>query len=493
MALHGLFRRFSLPRPPAKPKRPVSIRRRLQTTTLLTVLAGYGLLLVLHHVLSGQSRLQAHQQTIGLIRQELLQRRSSRSGAVGLQELLDQIITPGMVVWLQLDKAGIPFRLPKRDATFPLPLPLNRLLAVTDVQTDRQPGPVTFVLGGHTYLASDPSLVVAGQPARLLFLQDFSREAERERLTQLLLMAAAGLSSLFTSLLLRPAIRKGLEPLDLLSNRLEGISSSTLKQQSIPLDRQPPELVTIATSFNDLLGRLAQAWERQRAFVNGVSHELRTPITLIGGYAGKLRRGSHPLDANQQEQIQLIEAEARRMGHLVTDLLDLSRWDSGKLKLDCRPIDPWTSLERIQERFQELSAGRLHLGEVPADADRIQAEGNDQRLEQCLANVIGNALKYAPGSTPIDLRVSSTPEELILHVVDRGPGIPDADKQKVFERFQRGSTAGDTNGSGIGLAVVWALMECMGGRVRVADAPGGGADVQLALRRATGLPSPGRN
>lgn len=488
MALPSLTQRFGWPRTAAEPKRPISIRRRLQTTTLLTVLAGYGLLLGVQQVLSGQSRLDSHQRTVALIRQELLQRRSSRSGADGLQEVLDQIVTPGMVVWFQLEKTGTPFRLPKRDSTFPLPLPLSRLLSVADVQTDRSTGPVTFVLGGHTYLSSDAPLVLAGQPSRLLFLQDFSREAERERLTQLLLIAAAGLSSLFTSVLLRPAIRKGLEPLDLLSSRLEGISSSTLNQQSIPLDRQPPELISIAKAFNDLLSRLAQSWEQQRSFVNGVSHELRTPITLIGGYAYKLRRGFAQLDANQQEQIALLETEAQRMGHIVSDLLDLSRWDAGKLRLDCESIDPWACLDRIRDRFADHAVGRLQLVDRPDEGARDLALGNGQRLEQCLANVIGNALKYAPAPTPIQLRLSGTPQELILHVVDQGPGIPDADKQRVFERFQRGSTAETTTGSGIGLAVVQALMECMGGRITVADAPGGGTDVQLALRRAAPVP-----
>jgi K+-sensing histidine kinase KdpD len=102
--------------------------------------------------------------------------------------------------------------------------------------------------------------------------------------------------------------------------------------------------------------------------------------------------------------------------------------------------------------------------------------------------VIENALKYAPAPTPIQLRLSGTSQELILHVVDQGPGIPDDDKQRVFERFQRGCTVGNTTGSGIGLAVVQALMDCMGGRVTVADAPGGGTDVQLILRRSITTP-----
>ncbi|MGB7563144.1 MAG: HAMP domain-containing sensor histidine kinase, partial [Prochlorococcaceae cyanobacterium] len=224
------------------------------------------------------------------------------------------------------------------------------------------------------------------------------------------------------------------------------------------------------------------SWERQRSFVNGVSHELRTPITLIGGYASRLRRSPVPLDGEQQEQIALIEGESKRMAHLVSDLLDLARSDAGKLQLEALPIDPITCLGNVCHRLQRHAGSRLQLGPMP-EGEGLLALGDAKRLEQCLANLIENALKYAPAPTPITLSLSATSDELTLHVIDQGPGVEKADQPLIFERFKRGRSVGDTAGSGIGLAVVATLMAGMGGTASVADAPGGGADFRLRLRR----------
>lgn len=480
-----------MPPRPNREKRPPSLRRRLLTTTLLAVLAGYGLLLVVQRSISSQARVQAHEQSVELVRSELLTRRSSLKGAAGLQQLLGQILTPGLLVWVGLEE-GKTYKLPTPNRTFAQPSSLIKLVSRADTAAEFKSTPQEFELDGNTYVTSSQPIQLEGRPAQLRFIEDFSASAQQERTAQLLLIAAAGLATLFTSLLLRPVIRSGLRPLETLSDRLEGVSSESLAQQRIPLERQPAELAPIASAFNDLLERLSLSWERQRSFVNGVSHELRTPITLIGGYASRLRRGSVALDGEQQEQIALIEAESRRMAHLVTDLLDLARSDAGKLQLETLPIDPIACLDNVCDRLQRHAGDRLQLGPFP-EGERCLALGDAKRLEQCLANLIENALKYAPASTPITLGMTATPEALLLHVIDQGPGVPAADKQLIFERFKRGSSAGDTAGSGIGLAVVEALMRGMGGAVSVRDAPGGGADFRLRLKRAAApVPAPGR-
>ncbi|MCP9915175.1 sensor histidine kinase [Cyanobium sp. ATX 6F1] len=472
-------------------KHPLSLRRRLLTTTLLAVLAGYGLLLVVQRAISSQARVQAHEQSVALVRTELLNRRSPLEGAAGLQQLLGQILTPGLLVWVGLEE-GKTYKLPSPNESFSLPGSLVKLVSRADAAAESRSIPQEFELGGKVYVTSSQPIQLEGRPAQLRFLEDFSASAQQERRAQLLLIAAAGLATLFTSLLLRPVIRSGLRPLEILSDRLEGVSSESLTRQHIPVERQPAELAPIALAFNDLLDRLSLSFERQRSFVNGVSHELRTPITLIGGYASRLRRGSVGLDGEQQEQIALIEAESRRMAHLVTDLLDLARSDAGKLQLEAKPIDPIACLGNVCDRLQRHAGSRLQLGPF-TENEGCFALGDAKRLEQCLANLIENALKYAPASTPISLRLSATPEELLLHVIDQGPGVQAADRQLIFERFKRGSSAGDTAGSGIGLAVVDALMRGMGGAVFVVDAPGGGADFRLQLKRsAAPVPALGR-
>ncbi len=170
--------------------------------------------------------------------------------------------------------------------------------------------------------------------------------------------------------------------------------------------------------------RLAQAWERQRSFLKGFSHERRTPINQDSYSPSKLRRETDQLDANQREQIDLLDAEAQRMGQIVSDLLDLSRWYAGKLRLDCGSIDPWTSQELIQERFADDAAGRILIVVGPGEGERDLAEGNGQRLDQSLANLIISSIKYAPAPTPTEMLLSGTSQELILHVVEQGPAFP---------------------------------------------------------------------
>ena len=251
---------------------------------------------------------------------------------------------------------------------------------------------------------------------------------------------------------------------------------------------QPRELAPIARAFNDLLDRLSASWERQRSFANGVSHELRTPISLIRNYASSLRRRSNDLSDQQAAQLALIEAEAGRMGKLVADLLALTRIEAHRTLMPFEPFDVAQAIERVAERLRSRCEGRLRLCPGATQAARTVALGDADRFEQCLANLIENAQKFDPGAGPIQLRLDASLDRVVVHVIDSGPGVPDSEKALIFERFGRGRHSSAIPGSGVGLAVVRALMEAMGGSVSVADGPQGGADFQLRLKGAAPLP-----
>ena len=141
------------------------------------------------------------------------------------------------------------------------------------------------------------------------------------------------------------------------------------------------------------------------------------------------------------------------------------------------------------ERMEPLAGGRLVL-HPPGDGPPPMAWGDAERLQQCLTNLVENAIKYTPADAVIELYSSRSDADVVAHVRDHGPGVPRADKTRIFDRFARGSvpTIGKDGGagSGIGLSVVKLLVERMGGSVAVADAPGGGADFQLHLEKASG-------
>jgi signal transduction histidine kinase len=215
---------------------------------------------------------------------------------------------------------------------------------------------------------------------------------------------------------------------------------------------------------------------------------LRTPITLISGHAQRLLR--QPSLEVVAPSLRLIEQEAQRMGTLVSDLLDLARQDSGRLVLRRRPIMADEALVQAYERLAPSSGWRLHLD--PPAAQLPVGLGDPERVQQCLAALIENALHYSPTPLPVSLAVDQQGDALVLHVRDQGPGVAPSEREAIFERFARGSAAINANsrGSGIGLAMVRLLMEAMGGYVVAADAPGGGADFQLHLPvvRSLGVP-----
>jgi len=330
------------------------------------------------------------------------------------------------------------------------------------------------------------SVRLAGRSYQLRFLQDFTLETEQEQLISLLLVAVAGASALFSSALLRLVIHRGLLPLDTFSATLASISTRSLSTERLSLKGQPAELHPIANAFNDLLDRLAEAWEHQRTFVNGVSHELRTPITLISGYSRRLLRRAEGLNPQQREQLALVASEAESMGRLVNDLLEIARDDAGRLQLESCQFDPATLLEDLHRRLKDTTNGRLFLQPLPSSYADVCAD--PERISQCLTNLVENALKYSPAAQPIELALSSEMDQVLLHVFDHGAGVPAAEQEQIFGRFVRGSGSADTSGHGIGLAVVKTLMERMGGSVSVGDTPGGGADFQLRLPAVLSTP-----
>ena len=177
------------------------------------------------------------------------------------------------------------------------------------------------------------------------------------------------------------------------------------------------------------------------------------------------------------------------MGELVRVLLDFARSDSGRLQLEMQWIDPEQVLVEAFERLQALAPERLQLAAASAEAmPLIYADA--ARLHQSLAVLIDNALKYSSAAVLLAADLDAANGDVVMHVLDHGPGIPAAERSVVVQRFQRGRSAIGTRGSGIGLATVTLLMEAMTAELRIADRPGGGADLQLRFKASAPPPAP---
>ncbi|MGL6132615.1 MAG: sensor histidine kinase, partial [Prochlorococcaceae cyanobacterium] len=386
---------------------PRSLRGRLQTTTFLAVLVGYGVLLVLSQGLQVLQRRAAHAQLVEALRGELVNGRSDPA-------------------------PGRPLRLPGGDE-------------LQVVEPTRQHPPRLEGDGQQRWLVST-SVVPrpGGGSAGLQVRQNVTAALEAERRGQFLLLAVAGFSSLVTSALLRPVLRAGLqEPLEVFSQALAAAEADASEPLRIPPAGQPAELRPIVTAFNALQGRLAASWEQQRTFIDGVAHELRTPITLISGYAQRLER-LLPADPAQPATDPLLHAsrgihsEADRMTSLVRDLLDLARRDSGRLVLQLETLDAGEALLASYERLEGLARGRLRLRAPEPEADLL-VRADPDRLAQCLANLVENALKYAPAPSPVELGVERRGDQVVLCVRDQGPGVAPEEREGIFQLFSRGS------------------------------------------------------
>ena len=421
-----------------------SLRLWLQSTTLLAVIAGYALLLGVNRSLNQAQRLEDHRQLVEAL----------RSSPSALEQAQQADAAFGLITLLEPSGAE--------------QAPLQRQQA------------------GRTWLESRTLLQWAGDSERILLLrQDITNSVERQQQFQLLLIASAGSSLLLTALLLRLVLWRGLVlPLQQLNGQVDELKAVTLAESLLQPRDQPRELQPLAVAFNDLQRRLADSWQQERSFVDGVAHELRTPISVISAHA---QQWQEMAGSTSHGPAALIAAEAMRMGRLLQVLLELARSDNGRLQLVLQRLDPEDAMLMAYERLSSLTVDRLQLA-MPSASALPSIQVDQDRLQQCLASLVDNALAYGEG--PIQLWAESIGGHVVLHVQDDGPGIPSAEREKVMQRFQRGTTATGTRGSGLGLALVQQFIELMNGELRIADAAAGGADLQLWFRASAPPPAP---
>jgi len=225
---------------------------------------------------------------------------------------------------------------------------------------------------------------------------------------------------------------------------------------------------------------LRVANEAKDEFLGLVSHELRTPITTIYGGARLLRARGANLDADsQREVIEDIEYEAERLHRIVEDLLVLARVELGQ-EVITEPILIQRVAEKTVTALSKSKPGRHIALNLPDDLPTVRASGI--YLEQVLRNLVNNSDKYSPAEHTIELEARADDEEVVVSVMDRGPGLPSEELDLIFERFYRSSgTAKQAGGAGIGLTVCKRLLEAQNGRIWAESRPDGGLVVSFSL------------
>ncbi len=246
------------------------------------------------------------------------------------------------------------------------------------------------------------------------------------------------------------------------------------------------ELGELAESFNTMAASLEETERRRLELVGDVAHELRTPLATLDGYLEGLEDGIiKPSDATWS----LLRGETTRLSRLVNDLQELWRAEAKQLLLKLEAVDVKAMASIAIERYAAPAGERGIELRLDADPAVPLVIADHDRFVQVLDNLLSNAIRYTADGTQVTVNLRTTPDTVLMSVVDQGPGLTDEQRERVFERFYRAdpSRSRALGGSGIGLSIAKALVELMGGRIWAdSEGPGLGSTFNVAMSRAAG-------
>jgi PAS domain S-box-containing protein len=227
--------------------------------------------------------------------------------------------------------------------------------------------------------------------------------------------------------------------------------------------------------------KLRQIDQMKSEFLSNVSHELRTPLQSISGFTKLILSGKVPDCDTQQEFLQIIDREAAHLGNIINSLLDMSRLESGRFRINKKLMPVRDIIIDSVKSFHTLAREKnIELTEdIPPQLPEMVIDS--ERIRQVVVNLISNAIKYSDPDGSVNVRVEKGKEALIIQVSDRGIGMSSKVLSHLFERFYRGDNEASRSGTGLGLYITKQIIEAHGGNIRVASKPGEGSTFSLTL------------
>lgn len=300
------------------------------------------------------------------------------------------------------------------------------------------------------------------------------------------LVSAAIATTVAGAILGRWAAARALRPLRDVSQAALAIASGRLGTRLETADVS--DLAVLASSFNRMVDRLQQRIERDARFTSDVSHELRSPLTTLAASLSVLEARRDDLPDRSQQALDLLGTEVRRFQRMVGDLLEISKIDAGSARLDGSVVE----IGELVRRACSAPGARAVPVELRPGVEHTEVVVEKRRFERIIANLLENAQRYAGGATRVV--VETRDSTVRIAVEDAGPGVPVSDRERIFERFSRGTgdagKRGSGVGTGLGLALVTEHVKMHGGRVFIEDFPGGGARFVVELPTARSASSP---
>ena len=289
------------------------------------------------------------------------------------------------------------------------------------------------------------------------------------------LLIPLGVLVVVLSLFIRAAVVRALAPLEQMRGEIGQRGVAHL--HALDSHGMPDEVAPLVDTLNGLLERLDQAMAGQRRFIADAAHELRTPLTAVKLQAQIARRADN--GAEREAALARLAEGVDRAAHLVDQLLGMARLEPDARQAPFAPVALDVLAKRAVAEFSaQAEAREIDLG--VGDCAQVTVSGQAENLRVMLGNLIDNALRYTPPGGRVDVELGERDGRARLSVSDNGPGIPAAEREKAFERFQR-LAAAEIPGSGLGLAIVRQVVILHGGTISLDDTPGGGLTVVVEL------------
>jgi len=279
------------------------------------------------------------------------------------------------------------------------------------------------------------------------------------------------------------AARRATRPLSHVITTARRIIETGSLEERVPSPRRDDEVAELVRAFNTVLDRNAGLLRSMREALDNVAHDLRTPLTRLRGTAEVALRGGESGGPQAEALADCVE-QADEVLRLLRAMMEISEAEAGMLRLETAPCDLGELARSAAELYTEVAESkRIAMnvaisGAAPVVADKVH-------LRQAVANLVDNAIKYTPEGGRVSVAVATEASEAHLSISDTGPGIPETEQARIWERLYRGDTSRSQRGLGLGLSLVRAIVEAHGGRVAQHNAAAGGAvfDIYLPLVR----------
>jgi signal transduction histidine kinase len=300
------------------------------------------------------------------------------------------------------------------------------------------------------------------------------------------ILQAAGIALLLSIFLSWLMSRWVAAPLDRMAEVSRAVAAGDYDQRLQP--GGPQEVRGLALTFNEMVERVQAGRKAQRDFVANVSHELKTPLTSIQGFAQAILDGTAQDEESQQHAAQVVYDEAQRLHRLVEDLLELARMDAGQIDFHQDRVEIMALLSAVVERLS-VKAAEAGVDVINKVGQLPVLIGDGDRLAQVFMNLIDNAIKHTPEGGQVSLWGEYAEGWISIHVEDTGPGIPEEELSRIFERFyqlDKARPGGMDRGVGLGLAITREIVRSHQGRLVAQSELGRGSrfTVQLPVVRA---------